>query len=75
VPQEYERFIDAALDYYAATGGDAGPELAERPEDAPVNMFDDINPELLGGQWQQQQLLTTAALPALADCTNLQQAQ
>eukprot|EP00775_Hariotina_reticulata_P008557 gene8557-8739_t len=34
--------------YYAAASSETDPELVERPEDAPVNMFDDINPELLG---------------------------
>jgi hypothetical protein len=42
--------VDGVLEYYAS-GGDAleGP-LEERPQDAPVNPYDDMDPSLLGGE-------------------------
>lgn len=48
-PQEYEGLIDAALEYYDAAGDEATGGLEERPEDAPVNMFADMDPDLVGG--------------------------
>ena len=47
--QEYEALIDAALDYYAVESAEATSVLEERPEDAPVNMYADMDPELVGG--------------------------
>ncbi|WIA22538.1 hypothetical protein OEZ86_009528 [Tetradesmus obliquus] len=46
--QEYGQLIDAALEYYEAVGGEEGGEMSARPDDVPVNMYEDINPELIG---------------------------
>jgi hypothetical protein len=55
--QEYGSLIDAALEYYDAVGGEEASELSLRADDAPVNMYEDINPELIGGElagWKLQ---------------------
>jgi hypothetical protein len=46
--QEYGQLIDAALDYYEAGGAEEGSEMALRADDVPVNMYEDIIPELIG---------------------------
>jgi hypothetical protein len=47
-PQEYGQLIDAALEYYDAVGSEEAAEMVLRADDAPVNMYEDINPELIG---------------------------
>jgi hypothetical protein len=46
--QEYGQLIDATLEYYDAMGSEEASEMVLRADDAPVNMYDDINPELIG---------------------------
>jgi hypothetical protein len=47
-PQEYGQLIDAALEYYDVVGSEEAAEMVLRADDAPVNMYEDINPELIG---------------------------
>lgn len=47
--QEMEELIDVALEYYDAAGDEAIGMIEERPENAPVDMFADMDPDLVAG--------------------------
>jgi hypothetical protein len=64
--QEYGQLIDAALEYYEAVGGEDAAELSLRPDDAPVNMYEDINPELIGGEAQVKLVITLSSVAGMA---------